>query len=77
MCDAKTVTLERAVPRCADQYEKLLGPVYSSMVSDAEAAMARADTELEALGLPERAARVAIDLGALWYAPPAAGSTRL
>lgn len=48
----------------SDHYERLLGPVYSWMVGDVEAATARADAELEAIGLPSNAAGAAIDLGA-------------
>ena len=46
----------------ADHYESHLGPIYSWMIGDMDAAFARSDLELESLGLP--AAGTAIDLGA-------------
>lgn len=56
--------------RCAqmstatEHYAHHLGPVYSWMVGDLEAASARAATELDALGVPKAAHGAAIDLGA-------------
>ena len=47
-----------------DHYENLLGPVYSWMVGDIEAATVRADAELDGMGLPSRADGFAVDLGA-------------
>ena len=47
-----------------DHYDKLLGPVYSWMVGDIDAAMIRADAELEAIGLDANGSGVAVDLGA-------------
>jgi hypothetical protein len=47
-----------------DHYEKLLGPVYSWMVGDTDAAMIRADAELEAIGLHANGSGIAVDLGA-------------
>jgi SAM-dependent methyltransferase len=47
-----------------DHYEKLLGPVYSWMAGDIDAAMIRADAELEAMGLPANGSGIAVDLGA-------------
>jgi SAM-dependent methyltransferase len=47
-----------------DHYNKLLGPLYSWMVGDIDAATSRADAELEAIGLPSHADGIAIDLGA-------------
>jgi SAM-dependent methyltransferase len=47
-----------------DHYDRLLGPVYAWMVGDVEAAIARADGELAAIGLPSTAAGFAVDLGA-------------
>lgn len=47
-----------------DHYEKLLGPIYSWMAGDIEAAMVRGDAELEAIGLPANASGIAVDLGA-------------
>ncbi|SFL97089.1 class I SAM-dependent methyltransferase [Rugamonas rubra] len=47
-----------------DHYEKLLGPVYSWMVGDIDAAMSRADAELEAIGIPANGTGIAVDLGA-------------
>lgn len=47
-----------------DHYDKLLGPVYSWMVGDIDAAMTRADAELEAIGLHANGSGVAVDLGA-------------
>lgn len=48
----------------SDHYERLLGPVYSWMVGDVEAATARADAELDAIGLSSITAGTAVDLGA-------------
>ena len=48
----------------SNHYENLLGPIYSWMIGDVEAATARADAELEAVGLPLNGAGTAIDLGA-------------
>jgi SAM-dependent methyltransferase len=48
----------------SDHYDKLLGPVYSWMVGDLQAALARADGELAAIGLPPHATGNAVDLGA-------------
>lgn len=48
----------------SDHYEQLLGPVYSWSVGDPDAATARADAELSAVGLPQAARGYAIDLGA-------------
>ncbi len=48
----------------SDHYERLLGPVYSWMVGDVDAATARADAELDAIGLPSTATGTAVDLGA-------------
>lgn len=48
----------------SEHYRKLLGPVYSWMIGDVEAATTRADAELEAVGLPLNGAGTAIDLGA-------------
>jgi 2-polyprenyl-3-methyl-5-hydroxy-6-metoxy-1,4-benzoquinol methylase len=48
----------------SDHYQRLLGPVYSWMVGDLEAATARADAELDAIGLPPIATGIAVDLGA-------------
>ena len=52
-----------AVP-VSDHYERLLGPIYSWMVGDVDAASARADAELDAIGLPANARGTAVDLGA-------------
>jgi SAM-dependent methyltransferase len=51
-----------ATTSVADHYESHLGPIYSWMLGDTDAAFARSDLELESLGLP--AAGTAIDLGA-------------
>jgi 2-polyprenyl-3-methyl-5-hydroxy-6-metoxy-1,4-benzoquinol methylase len=48
----------------SDHYERLLGPVYSWMIGDVEAATARADAELDAIGLASHATGTAVDLGA-------------
>lgn len=48
----------------SDHYERLLGPVYSWMVGDVDAATARAEAELDAIGLPSNATGTAVDLGA-------------
>jgi 2-polyprenyl-3-methyl-5-hydroxy-6-metoxy-1,4-benzoquinol methylase len=47
-----------------DHYAKHLGPVYTWMVGDIDAALARSDLELDALSLPSRGAGNAVDLGA-------------
>ena len=47
-----------------DHYDKFLGPVYSWMVGDIDAAMIRADAELEAIGLRANGSGIAVDLGA-------------
>src|SRR5271170_7238452 len=47
-----------------DHYEKLLGPIYSWMTGDIDAAINRADAELEAIGLPVSGSGIAVDLGA-------------
>jgi SAM-dependent methyltransferase len=47
-----------------DHYEKLLGPIYSWTAGDTDAAMMRADAELEAVGLPANGSGIAVDLGA-------------
>jgi 2-polyprenyl-3-methyl-5-hydroxy-6-metoxy-1,4-benzoquinol methylase len=46
----------------AEHYESHLGPIYSWMLGDVDAAFARSDLELESLGLP--AGGTALDLGA-------------
>ena len=48
----------------ADHYTNLLGPVYTWMVGDVDAALARSDLELDALSLPSQGAGTAVDLGA-------------
>lgn len=48
----------------SDHYDKLLGPVYSWMSGGLDAALAQADQELTAVGLPRTAAGLAVDLGA-------------
>jgi SAM-dependent methyltransferase len=47
-----------------DHYQSHLGPVYSWMVGDLEAAFADSTAELEALALPRLDAGTAVDLGA-------------
>jgi SAM-dependent methyltransferase len=47
-----------------EHYAHHLGPVYSWMVGDLEAASARASAELDALGLPGQTHGAAVDLGA-------------
>lgn len=47
-----------------EHYEAHLGPIYSWMVGDLEAASARAANELDALGIAARANGTAVDLGA-------------
>lgn len=47
-----------------EHYERLLGPVYSWTVGDLDAATARADAELTAIGLPSSSTGTAVDLGA-------------
>jgi len=48
----------------ADHYDNHLGPIYSWMVGDIEAAFARSDAELEALDLPLIPGGTVVDLGA-------------
>ncbi|HEX2789156.1 MAG TPA: methyltransferase domain-containing protein [Steroidobacteraceae bacterium] len=48
----------------SEHYQRLLGPVYSWMIGDVELATARADAELDAIGVPARATGTAVDLGA-------------
>jgi SAM-dependent methyltransferase len=47
-----------------DHYDHHLGRIYSWMVGDVEAALARSAAELDALGLPVRRPGTALDLGA-------------
>lgn len=47
-----------------EHYDNHLGPVYSWMVGDIEAALARSDAEIEALKLPSMVTGKAVDLGA-------------
>ena len=46
----------------ADHYQQHLGPIYTWMIGDIDAAFARSGVELDSLGLP--AGGTAIDLGA-------------
>ena len=48
----------------ADHYEKHLGPIYTWMVGDVDAALSRGAAELDALPLPSKAGGTAVDLGA-------------
>jgi 2-polyprenyl-3-methyl-5-hydroxy-6-metoxy-1,4-benzoquinol methylase len=48
----------------ADHYEKHLGPIYTWMVGDVDAAISRSDAELDALGLPSTTGGAVVDLGA-------------
>jgi SAM-dependent methyltransferase len=48
----------------ADHYEKHLGPIYTWMVGDVDAAISRGDAELDALALPSTTGGTAVDLGA-------------
>src|SRR5262249_40506708 len=47
-----------------DHYASHLAPIYAWMCGGVEAALARGDAELEALGLTPRTSRRALDLGA-------------
>ena len=47
-----------------DHYAHHLGPVYTWMVGDLDAAFSRSAAELDALPLPSKAAGTAVDLGA-------------
>jgi SAM-dependent methyltransferase len=47
-----------------DHYERLLGPIYSWMSGDLDAATFQANDELTAIGLPSAAGGLAVDLGA-------------
>jgi hypothetical protein len=48
----------------ADHYETHLGPIYTWMVGDVDAALSRGNVELDALRLPSKAGGTAVDLGA-------------
>jgi SAM-dependent methyltransferase len=48
----------------SDHYDRHLGRIYSWMVGDVEAALARSAAELDAIGLPARRPGSALDLGA-------------
>lgn len=48
----------------SDHYDNHLGRVYSWMVGDIDAALARSAAELDAIGLPARRPGTALDLGA-------------
>ena len=48
----------------ADHYDHHLGRVYSWMIGDIEAGLARSAAELDAIGLPARRPGTALDLGA-------------
>lgn len=48
----------------ANHYERQLGPIYTWMVGDVDAALSRSDAELDALPLPSKPAGIAVDLGA-------------
>jgi SAM-dependent methyltransferase len=52
------------MPSAPEHYRDHLGPIYSWMVGDAGAAMARNRAELEALGLRPGSTGLAVDLGA-------------
>jgi 2-polyprenyl-3-methyl-5-hydroxy-6-metoxy-1,4-benzoquinol methylase len=47
-----------------EHYTRHLGPIYTWMVGDIDAAFARGDEELEALSLPSKVGSTAVDLGA-------------
>jgi 2-polyprenyl-3-methyl-5-hydroxy-6-metoxy-1,4-benzoquinol methylase len=47
-----------------DHYRNHLGPLYTWMVGDIDAALSRSETELAALPLPSKAGATAVDLGA-------------
>jgi 2-polyprenyl-3-methyl-5-hydroxy-6-metoxy-1,4-benzoquinol methylase len=47
-----------------DHYANHLGPVYTWMIGDLDAAFSRSDRELDALPLPSKAGGTAVDLGA-------------
>jgi SAM-dependent methyltransferase len=48
----------------ANHYAKHLGPIYTWMVGDVDAALSRSDAELDALPLPSAPVGTAVDLGA-------------
>jgi 2-polyprenyl-3-methyl-5-hydroxy-6-metoxy-1,4-benzoquinol methylase len=52
------------VTTVSEHYARHLGPVYTWMVGDIDAAFARSDGELEALDLALSAGGSAVDLGA-------------
>lgn len=58
------MTNQSATAAMADHYTNLLGPVYTWMVGDVDAALSRSDRELDALSLPSQGTGTAIDLGA-------------
>src|SRR4029077_9446793 len=61
---AQSVMSRSSMAAMADHYSNLLGPVYTWMVGDVDAALARSDLELDALSLPSQGAGRAVDLGA-------------
>jgi hypothetical protein len=52
------------VNKVADHYADHLGPIYTWMVGDMDAAFSRSDAELDSLPLPLKAGAIAVDLGA-------------
>jgi SAM-dependent methyltransferase len=52
------------MPTTARHYENHLGPIYTWMIGDLDAAIARGRAELDELGLPASTQGAAIDLGA-------------
>jgi 2-polyprenyl-3-methyl-5-hydroxy-6-metoxy-1,4-benzoquinol methylase len=58
------MTNPSATAAMAEHYSKLLGPVYTWMVGDIDAALSRTDRELDALSLPSEGTGTAVDLGA-------------
>jgi len=52
------------VNKVADHYADHLGPIYTWMVGDIDAALSRSSAELDALPLPSKAGAKAVDLGA-------------
>jgi 2-polyprenyl-3-methyl-5-hydroxy-6-metoxy-1,4-benzoquinol methylase len=52
------------VNKVADHYADHLGPIYTWMVGDIDAALSRSGAELDALPLPVKAGAKAVDLGA-------------
>jgi SAM-dependent methyltransferase len=52
------------VKKAADHYADHLGPIYTWMIGDVDAALSRSGAELDSLPLPSKTGAIAVDLGA-------------